>query len=338
MKSNKKTQKPKTKAKKQAKTNVASIVKKELYKSQYELNPNPHGMRFASILLNPFAEEKQDITPGPIPDGASDRVFCTLRGSGTFSGATATSGVFQVGYPCTSLSGTNAGPFQIFTGGDVTLATSTPTAITTGSLPISTGLYNAYIAAMGSHMRGVSCAIRVNPISADDDTSGILRGGLSVKSLLVSTVPAFNDYDSVINGIKEESHQLTGSKSGICVRSKFVPTDFAATPTSFAGTSAVEIGRTPFVIFSGLGAGTILEYEYIVHFELEVHSYLNFMQVMDGTSVYDPEIQEIIRKANTEQIVVNGHSFKTLIKRGYKWAKKNQKFLRYAAGGLKLLL
>jgi hypothetical protein len=285
------------------------MVRAAMRKAKNETHITNDGARFLNMVVNPMGQGNGAGAKGqaaPYPDGSGNTVLMTLTAETDFSGATSTSGLIGWKWPNT----TNSGGGDITSGADVLDDTKTQTAVAhtafredTIATAIEDGNENLF--------RCLSCAIRVNSISAEDDTAGVLYC-YHTRSGLRSGAAAYNQ-NSVARPIRvEEAHFV---KRGMTARSSSnqigsFSNGWINFPAEYGGSNTIH---APVIAFQQLGASTVIHVEWVMHVQVSVD--LTTIPFSCTPIAYEPELTKIINLANQFEYAVDGHSFWDWIKR-----------------------
>jgi hypothetical protein len=260
-------------------------------------------------VVDPLDDDKSqagDVIIASIPDGANGNCFLvTLRGVGSFSGATASAGVVQLmGLNRADTSSLNPCVY-CFTGGTPTTASSSPTAAAT-YFSSDTDTILAPIIISTSKIRLISAGMKINVTSSTDTSSGTLIPYLCSSSLMAGS-GAYNTYGTALT---ERLQPTFTVKEGVTIRRRF-DTQFnsfytpAVAPYS-SGNTVSAVGNMPAVLFTGLASTTTLQIEFIMHYEVRVAVPHPFPVVQPKA---EPDFGSLAQWTNAFPLVTKGHSF-----------------------------
>lgn len=307
--SKKSTRKPKSRALLN-KQDVIKVINEQITKEKDRLDITDYGARYISIVTNPFQkDEADDFIYTRIPDGDDYKAFMLcVSGSGTFSGATATSALIQLEAP----NQTNSSLLRIAYGNDALNRTNAITAVADISTREST-LFDAMTSSITKY-RIIGAGVKVRIQSPIDTSSGKLYPTI-VRSMPVTAAgPTYNTYAYAVDNMINLEHMSIND--GITVRAPITKKSLEwNTFQTTTYTTDNDLPPLPGALVSGLSATTILGIEFVL-----------FMEIRDAgvpipvpvtSSPYEEEWDLLLKTVNDPKkfpLYSKGNSFQSFFK------------------------
>jgi hypothetical protein len=298
---------------------MKSMIDKAIDDEHRRLDISEDGVAFMEENLNPLGNECQGYkyVGAKLPDGTPNSIVLSVGSEFTFSGAAATSGYIMLRVPALDMFAAAIGTMcHVFHGNDPLNLANAPNAHINGAFVDEWELLIAILSTDGARLRIGSGAIKVVPVSANINTSGVVRPCWHRSHPVITGIApvVYSTYDECFDSWAGPNYELVGPNPGLQFRTFLDPEKlhFEAPLAVMHASTGDKFGKMPGVYFN-IGNLTQLKVQYVMHIEVEIPPSKIPFPIMAPKG--EEELFQMIQFLNSSPCHIEGNSFPSFIKK-----------------------